>query len=390
MPAHRPRAGSCLHRRICRSAVRAARARRRTRRAAPGRAARAWPGSGRRGSSRSPRRGARPRRSRRSTARQPRASRISRSRGVSSVVLRTGATARASRNRSSMDRVAPAATTWVPSATARIAASSSSGRASFSTKPLAPASIAETAASSKSKVVSTSTRGAASPRRVVQQPGRGHAVHPGHPDVHHDHVRPGLLDQPAAPGRRPPPVRPPRGPAGCRAPSRCRRGTWPGRRPARPALSRDRLRQLGAHRPDAVGRRRPRRCRRPGAPARACRPAPWPVPRRRSSLAPGCAPPDGSRRCQSSSTSTGWLRSPCLRALVSDSASSRWAVTTSELGAEARRTAVTRTSIPEARIRSQQRPHGSRERPVAPRAPRSAAQRAGRAGRRWSPAQSRR
>ena len=72
---------------------------------------------------------------------------------------------RAARNRSSMDRVAPAATTWEPSATARIAASSSSGRASLSTKPLAPASIADTAASSRSNVVSTSTRGAASPSR---------------------------------------------------------------------------------------------------------------------------------------------------------------------------------------------------------------------------------
>ncbi len=204
--------------------------------------------------------------------------------------------ARGVRNRSSRVRVAPAATTWLPSATARTAASSSSGRASLSTNPLAPASIAETAASSRSKVVSTRTRGASSPRRVDQPPGRGHAVDPGHADVHDDdvgtcvgHQRGHLVAVLGLPDHLE--VR-----LASRAPSRCRPGTWPGRRPARPGRSRDRLRERGAHRPGPVGGAGGEACRRPGPPARACRPRRDRSRGRRRSHGPGCARRDGSRR----------------------------------------------------------------------------------------------
>lgn len=70
-------------------------------------------------------------------------------------------------------RVVDGAITASPRCTVRIAASSSSGGASLSRKPLAPASIASNAYSSRSKVVSTTTRGASGRRsraRVASMP----------------------------------------------------------------------------------------------------------------------------------------------------------------------------------------------------------------------------
>lgn len=70
-------------------------------------------------------------------------------------------------------RVVEGAITASPRCTVRIAASSSSGGASLSRNPLAPASIASNAYSSRSKVVSTTTRGASgrcSSVRVASMP----------------------------------------------------------------------------------------------------------------------------------------------------------------------------------------------------------------------------
>ena len=77
------------------------------------------------------------------------------------------------------------ATTASPACTARMACSSSGGAASLSRNAAAPALIAAKAYSSRSKVVSTITRGASS--RAGEQPGRLDAVEPRHPHVHqHD------------------------------------------------------------------------------------------------------------------------------------------------------------------------------------------------------------
>ena len=92
-------------------------------------------------------------------------SRISRSRSVSASYSGPGERVGRARKRSQRRRVAPAATTLLPDATARTEARRNSGSADFSRNPLAPASIAEAAASSRSNVVSTRILGASSAYR---------------------------------------------------------------------------------------------------------------------------------------------------------------------------------------------------------------------------------
>ena len=106
---------------------------------------------------------------------------------VERVRVRRPAPAGPAANRSSSRRVVDGATTASPRCTVRIASSRSSGRASLSRKPLAPARSAAKAYSSRSKVVSTTTRAPAD-RGGHEPPGRLHPVQSRHPNVHQHHV----------------------------------------------------------------------------------------------------------------------------------------------------------------------------------------------------------